>query len=197
MIYSLQGILTEKRGNFFVIEIGLIGQGGISFLIKSSVNAVKSLPEIGALVKVFTYLHVREDVLELYGFLNKEELDFFKTLIGVSGIGPKSALGILGVEKVEKLRAAIAEGRPELLTKASGIGRRMAERVVLELKNKMAQAGSEEIVGLMESDHDIVEALVNLGYVKSQAKEALVKVDAKIGKLEDRLKAALKFLKNV
>lgn len=197
MIHSLKGTLTEKQPSAFVVEIGLPGQGGVSFLVKSSQNVVKSLPEIGSLVKVFTYLHVREDALELYGFLNKEELSLFEMLIGISGIGPKSALGILGVERPEKLRAAIAEGRAELLTKASGIGKKTADRIILELRNKMVQAGSEKIVGIMESDHDLTEALANLGYTRTQAKIALSKVDPKVVKLEDRLKEALKFLKNV
>ena len=197
MIHSLKGTLTEKQTNSFAVEIGLPGQGGVSFLVKSSQNVVKSLPETGSLVKVFTYLHVREDALELYGFLNKEELSLFEMLIGISGIGPKSALGILGMESPEKLRAAIAEGRAELLTKASGIGKKTADRIILELQNKMVRAGSEKIVGIMESDYDLAEALVNLGYTRTQVKTALSKVSPKTVKLEDRLKEALKFLKNV
>lgn len=192
MIHSLKGVLQEKEGNLFVVEIG-----GISFAVKSSVNVVNKLPQVGQAVNVFTYLHVREDALELYGFLNKEELEFFKLLIGISGIGPKSALGILGIENVEKLKAAISEGKVELLTKASGVGKKTAERIVLELRNKLIQSGSEKIVGVMESDHDIIEALSNLGYSKSQAKEALSKIDPEIMKMEDRIKGALKLLKNV
>lgn len=190
MIYSINGILKEKSGNFFIVEIV-----GIGFQIKSSFNTLKSLPQIGLPVNVFTYLHVREDALELYGFLDKEELKFFELLIGISGIGPKSALGIMGVEKVEKLKAAIIEGRAELLTKASGVGKKTAERVILELRNKLRQEGSERVVGLMESDQDIVEALASLGYSKSQAKEALSKVDSKITKVEDRIKQALNSIK--
>lgn len=190
MIYSLDGLLKEKKENFFVVEIG-----GLGFQVKSSFNVVKSLPEVGQNVKIFTYLHVREDALELYGFLNKAELDFFGMLIGISGIGPKSALGIMGIEKIEKIKAAISEGRSELLTKASGIGKKTAERVVLELRGKLKQEGAGKIVGLMESDQDIVEALSNLGYAKGQAKEALSKVDSKIIKTEDRIKEALKLLK--
>lgn len=190
MIYSLKGKLLEKRDNFFVVEIA-----GVGLQVKSPFSVVKSLSEIGQEVKIFTYLHVREDVLELYGFLTEEERQFFEMLIGISGIGPKSALGIMGVEKLEKIKAAIAEGRSELLTKASGIGKKIAERVILELRGKLAQAGSGKIVGLMETDQDIVEALANLGYTKSQAKEALAKVDPKIIKMEERIKEALKLLK--
>lgn len=191
MIYSISGILKEKGENFFVVEIG-----GLGFQVKSSFSVVKSLPEVGQNVKIFTYLHVREDALELYGFLAKEELKFFQLLIGISGIGPKSALGIMGVEKIEKLKAAISEGRSELLTKASGIGKKTAERVILELRGKLSQKESGEIVGLMETDQDIVEALANLGFTKAQAKEALAKIDPKVVKMEERIKDALKLLKS-
>jgi len=192
MIHSLKGTLLEKKENFFVIGIG-----GIAFQVKSSFNVLKSLPQIGQIVNVFTYLHVREDALELYGFLDEKELSFFELLIGISGIGPKSALGVLGVERVEKLKAAISEGRAELLTKASGVGKKTADRIILELRNKLSQEGSGEIVGIMQSDHDIIEALSNLGYTKSQAKEALSKVDSKINKMENRIKEALKILKQI
>ncbi len=191
MIYSLHGKLIEKKDNYFVIEIG-----GIGFLVKSSLNVLRSLPQIGQLVNVFTYLHVREDALELYGFLNQEDLKFFQMLIGISGIGPKSALGILSLEKAEKLKAAISEGRSELLTKASGVGKKTADRIILELRGKLKQEESGKIVGLMESDRDIVEALSNLGYTKIQARDSLAKVDSKIIKMEERIKEALKLLKS-
>lgn len=191
MIYSIKGKLLEKRDNFFVVDLN-----GLAFKIGSSFNIVKSLPEIGQEVKAFTYLHVRENALELYGFLDQGELSFFEMLIGISGIGPKSALGIMGVEKVEKLKAAIIEGRSELLTRASGIGKKTAERVILELRGKLNQEGAGGIVGLMESDQDIAEALANLGYTKGQARDALAKVGASVSSVEDRIKEALKLLKS-
>ncbi len=191
MIHSLQGVLAEKKDNW----LGL-GIGGVTLRIKTSANVLKSLPQIGNSVKIYTHLHVREDALEIYGFLDENELSLFEQLIGISGIGPKSAIGILGIEKVEKLKAAISEGRTELLTKASGVGKKTAERIILELRTKLIQEGSEKIVGMMESDHDIVEALYNLGYTKSQAKEALVKIDQKFTKTEERIKEALKLLKS-
>ena len=190
MIYSLRGKLIVKRENFFVIDVG-----GVAFKINASLNVVKSLPAIGELVNIFTHLHVREDALDLYGFLIEEELQFFEMLISISGIGPKSALGILSVDKIENLKSAIIEGRSELLTKASGVGKKTAERVVLELRGKLSQAGSGKIVGLMETDQDLIEVLSGLGYTRLQAREALAKVDPKINKLEDRLKSALSFLK--
>ena len=96
---------------------------------------------------------------------------------------------------MENLKAAIVEGRPELLTKASGVGQKTADRVILELRGKLKQEGARELVGMMESDSDIVEALAGLGYTKNQAKQAVSKVGAKITKTEDRIKEALKILK--
>lgn len=190
MIYSIKGKLSAKQENYFVIEVG-----GLSFKVVSSLNDLRNAPAIGEIINLFTYLHVREDVLELYGFLQKDELEFFEMLIGISGIGPKSALGILSVESVDKLKAAIAEGRAELLTKASGVGKKTAERVILELRGKLGREGTEQLVGIMESDQDIIEVLVNLGYTKYQAKDALSKIDPKLMKIEERIKAALKILK--
>lgn len=190
MIYSLKGKLLAKKESFFVIEVG-----GVAFKVNVSFNVLKTLPQIGETVNIFTHLHVREDALDLFGFLSEEELKLFEMLVNISGIGPKSAIGILNVEKLEKLKAAIIEGRPELLTKASGVGRKTAERVILELRSKLKQEGSGKIVGLMESDQDIVEALANLGYTKSQAREALAKVDSKITKTEERIKEALNTLR--
>ncbi len=174
----------------------MLDVGGVGFKVLTSFNVLKSLPQIGEIVNLFTHLHVREDALDLYGFLDQEELRLFEMLNGISGIGPKSALGILGVEKPEKLKSAIIEGRSELLTKASGVGRKTAERVVLELRGKLQQSGSEKIVGVMETDQDLVEALAGLGYTRGQAKDALTKVDSKIIKVEERLREALKLLKS-
>ena len=169
--------------------------GGLSFKVISSLNDLRGAPAIGEIINLFTYLHVREDALELYGFLRKDELEFFEMLISISGIGPKSALGILSVESVDKLKAAIAEGRAELLTKASGVGKKTAERVILELRGKLGREGTAGLVGIMESDQDILEALVNLGYTKYQAKDALSQIDPKIVKVEERIRATLKILK--
>ena len=196
MIYSIKGKLAFKQKNFFVVDIGLSGQGGISFQIKTSFNVLKNLPQTGEVVNIYTYLHVREDALELYGFLNPEELEFFEMLISIAGIGPKSALGILGVEKIDKLKAAISEGRAELLTKASGVGKKTADRIILELRGKLKQEESGRIVGAMESDQDILDALIGLGYTRTQAKNAIEKIDSQITSVEERIRAALKILKN-
>ncbi len=189
MLYSISGKLASKGGHFAVVDAA-----GLGLKIFTNQRTLASLPQIGSGVKFFCHLHVREDALELYGFLTEAELGFFELLISVSGVGPKSALAILEIDKLEKLTSAIKESRPDLLTRASGIGRKTAERIILELKSKVQSAKSEMIVAKMESDSDLVETLVGLGYRRDQARAALGRVDEKIAKMEDRLKAVLKIL---
>jgi Holliday junction DNA helicase RuvA len=137
---------------------------------------------------------VKEDALDLYGFVSQEELDFFELLISVSGVGPKSALAILDVGPLGELAAAIKEGRPDLLTRAAGVGRKIAERVILELRSKVTSVTSGAVVEKMQTDSDLVEALTGLGYRRDEARAALGKVDAAVTGTEDRLKAALRIL---
>ncbi len=178
-----------KSDHFAVIDAA-----GLGLKVIMNQRTLQSLPLIGEKVKIFSCLYMREDGLELYGFGSLEELGFFELLISVSGVGPKSALSILEISELENLAAAIKEGRPDLLTKASGIGRKTAERIILELKSKVQSKESGTVVRKMESDTDLVDTLMSLGYKRDQARVALDKVDAKITGLEERLKAALKIL---
>ncbi len=189
MLYSVSGKLMSKSEHFAVVDAA-----GLGLKVFVSGRTLGALPPIGLAVKFFCHLHMREDGLELYGFLTEAELNFFELLISVSGVGPKSALSIMEVAELKNLAAAIKEGRPDLLTRASGIGRKTAERIILELKSKVQSEKSEIAVGKMEVDADLVETLVGLGYRREQAKAALGKVDEKIVNLEERLKAALKIL---
>lgn len=189
MLYSVTGKLIVKSGRLAVIETG-----GLALKIFTSERTVAQLPAIGTQVKMFTYLNVREDGMELYGFLTQAELTFFEMLISVSGVGPKSALSIIDVAKLDELAAAIKEGRPDLMTQASGIGRKTAERIIVELRTKVQSSGSNLTVEKMEGDADIVEALTNLGYRRDDARAALAKVDPKLVGMEVRLKAALAVL---
>ncbi len=167
---------------------------GLGFQIMASDKTIRALPEIGNEAKLFCHLHLREDGAELFGFKTPEELEFFELLISVGGVGPKSALSVLEVADLKGLSAAIKENRPDLLTRASGIGRKTAERIILELKNKVEEGESEAVVRKMEGDADIVETLVGLGYRRDGAKAALSGLDPKIAGIEARLKAALKAL---
>lgn len=189
MIYNINGKLTAKKDNFVIIETS-----GIGFKVFVSEKTAKNLPVIGEKAELFTNLHLREDGLDLYGFKTPEELDFFELLVSISGVGPKSAISILNIAEIKNLKAAIKEGRPDLLTRASGIGRKTAERIILELRNKVQAEKSELSVKKMETDSDLAETLAGLGYRRDQAREALNKVDEKITNLEERLKTALKIL---
>lgn len=192
MIHSLTGRLKAKYQNAVLVETG-----GLGFKVFVPDSVLQSLPANKEEVSLFTYLYLREDNVSLYGFLSEKDLELFSMLNAVAGIGPKTALSILGITTTDKLAAAIQGGHVELLTKVSGIGRKTAERIVLELKEKIQSQGAEsgEIVAAMESDADVVSALQNLGYSYRDAKDAMQKIPTSIVTVPDRLKAALRLLK--
>ena len=192
MIYGVSGKLIMKGPNFAVVEAG-----GLSYKIWAGIRTLGGLrggADSGESVRLFTHFHVREDAMELFGFASEEELAFFEMLISVSGVGPRSALAILDIAKLDELSAAIKEGRPDLLTRASGIGRKTAERIIVELRNKVQSIKAGQVVEKMEADADLIEALSNLGYRREEARNALSKVDAGVVDVSERLKMALKLL---
>ncbi|MBI2035383.1 MAG: Holliday junction branch migration protein RuvA [Candidatus Liptonbacteria bacterium] len=189
MIHFLSGNLALKGKNFVVIETH-----GVGYKIFVS-DAMMEHLQTGVETKLFCYFYMKEDGISLYGFLNSEDLELFEMLNSVSGVGPKTALGIMNLTATPNLLAAIKEGRVLLLTKASGIGRKTAERLILELKEKIKSHESKDLIGAMESDADVLGALINLGYGRSEAKEALRKIDPAILGIPARLKEALKLLK--
>ncbi|HUC31431.1 MAG TPA: Holliday junction branch migration protein RuvA [Candidatus Paceibacterota bacterium] len=191
MIYSIAGTLALKEASFAVVETG-----GLGLKLFASKTTLEGLPSAGTDVKFFCHLHVREDALDLFGFTSADELEFFEMLISVSGVGPRSALAILDTAPLNELSAAIKEGRPDLLTRAAGIGRKTAERVIVELKTKVQSSKSGAVVEKMQTDSDLVEALMSLGYHRDQARSALAHVDEKVIGAEDRLRAALAVLSN-
>ncbi len=187
MIYSLTGVISLKSKGFVVIETG-----GVGYKVTCPLSVLSRLPAIGGEVKLLTHHHVREDADDLYGFLTDTELSLFESLISISGVGPKSAMGIMGVAATSDLIAAINEGRVDLLTKASGVGKKTAERVVLELKGKLTFADTTATLNKMEGDLELEETLIGLGYSRAQAKAAIDKLDPKIKALNERLKAVLR-----
>jgi|YelNatPaOPRAMG01_1025707.scaffolds.fasta_scaffold07169_5 Holliday junction DNA helicase RuvA len=191
MIYSLNGNLSFKGDNFAVIEVG--DKGGIGFKVFLTKKSLENLPSINKPVKVYCFLQVKEDTLGLYGFLSVEEKNFFELLISVNGVGPKSALSILETNDLSVLKAAIIQNRADLLTKASGIGLKTAQRIILELKNKIISEKSEEKITEIENRDELIEGLAALGYKKKDIELALLKTDKKIS-FEERLKQALKIL---
>lgn len=190
MIYSIFGVVSMKKEGFAVVEANNIG-----YKIFFPVRIMEALPAPHEEVRVFCHLQVREDAHELYGFLRESELAFFEKLLTVNGVGPKSALAIMALASSDELAAAINEGKPDMLTRASGVGRKTAERVVLELRGKLPIIHSEDTVRRMESDRDIEEALMGLGYSRGQARKVIADLDPRIQGVEARLRAALKLIK--
>ncbi len=179
-----------KKEGFVVVEAG-----GVGYKVFVPARTHAALPGAGESVLLFCHFHVREDAHDLYGFTHEGELIFFEKLLTVSGVGPKAALAIMALASAHELAAAINEGKPELLTRAAGVGRKTAERVILELRGKLPVLHSEDTVRRMESDMDVEEALAGLGYSRSQAKNVMAQVDAGVVGLEARLRAALKLIK--
>jgi len=187
MIASLQGKIELKTDRFILLNIG-----GIGYKIFCPLPTLKKLGKKGEEAKLFVHHYVRENLFDLYGFLSFEELEFFEMLISISGIGPKAGLAVLSVASLKELKASIASGQVGLLTKVSGIGKKTAERVILELGSKILVSGRE--VSKLMADDEAVEALVSLGYTSRQARDALKQVPAKVKGSENRIREALKIL---
>lgn len=189
MITSLGGALEFRAEKFVVLNVG-----GVGYRVFVGPDTLQKIPEKGADVKLWTHQHVREDISELYGFLHYAELELFEMLIAISGIGPKGALGILGIAPVDTLKKAIAAGDTSYLTRVSGIGKKIAEKVVLELREKMAGRGVSVDAPELKEEADALDALASLGYSQREAREALGRVPAEITSVERRVAAALKKL---
>jgi len=188
MIASLKGTITHIDSRFVILDLGGIGYK--VFMTGDSLHGLKN----DATTFLWTYLAVREDALDLYGFIQKKDKDFFELLIGISGIGPKGALNILSAASSETLASAIRSGSTSHLVKVSGIGRKTAEKIVLELKDKLGGLSGEETMAGMSSDMDVIEALKALGYDTDEAREALKKIGKEVTETGAKVKAALKVL---
>jgi len=186
MIGFIEGKIEYSTDRYVIVDVS-----GVGYKIYISANIFKKLPKVGEKVKLYTHLHVREDIMDLYGFLDRKELEFFEMLISISGIGPKGATNILNVASVETLKKAIANEESNILTKVSGIGKKTAEKIILELKNKI---GGEYLDDKFRAGGEAIDALMSLGYKLHEAREALKKVPENIKDVGDRVKAALKLL---
>lgn len=187
MISFLEGRIELKGEKFAIITVA-----GIGYRIFASAETIAKIPEKGVSVKLWLHQHVREDALDLYGFLHYGELEFFEMLLAVPGIGPKSGLGVLGVAPVDTLKKAIAAGDTSYLTRVSGIGKKMAEKIVLELKEKLAGRGITVEAPELKTEADALDALISLGYSQREAREALAAVPQGITRVEQRVGEALK-----
>ena len=200
MISYVKGALSEKSGDRIVVEAGPVGLG-----IYVPLSVLEVLPPLGEEVKIYTYLQVREDDLSLYGFLNRQDLDMFRRLIGVNGIGPKGALGILSALSPDDLRLAILTGDAKAISKAPGVGAKTAQRIILDLKDKVsaeemlasvADTDERTSVPLMqEAGREAATALVALGYSNLEASKAVKNVQiTEDMDAEAVLRASLKYL---
>lgn len=192
MIAFLRGTILQKGHNFVILETDSIGY---QIFVNSTVCATL---ERGGAAEFFIHHHVSDTAQDLYGFRNFSEQEFFKMLIGISGVGPKSALGVLGAATVAEIKTAIVHGDASLLKKVSGIGSKTAERIVLELRNKIDQIVSED--GGIAPPHssggasDEIDALLSLGYNIMQARDALRKVGNEAVDSSERIRLALREL---
>ena len=191
MIYSLSGKLTAKKPTFASIEVS-----GIGFKIFICLRTYKQLPKTGSKIKLLTHLNISQNGAEIYGFLDEKELEFFELLNTINGIGPKAALKVLDIMKIDSLMAAISQGRIDLLTKAAGIGSKRAARIILELNGKIKHSRSEDEIAEMESNIKLDQVLRSLGYKQKEIQETLKHIPIKLKTVEERLKAALKILSN-
>jgi Holliday junction DNA helicase RuvA len=191
MIASITGTVIHVDLKYAILSAGGVGYKifGIPDLL------IKANDSQGKEMTVWTHHVIREDALDLYGFLGRNELAFFELLITVSGIGPKSALGIMSVASLEMLRTAITTGDTSLLTKVAGIGKKNAEKIVLELRDK-----TDNLVQTPEGEHalrndmDALEALKSLGYTHNESRDALKSLDKSLKDTGAKVKAALKIL---
>jgi Holliday junction DNA helicase RuvA len=192
MIAQLEGEIMHADTRSIVMNVH-----GVGYKVWiGSENLQKKAKVSHNTVRIWTYLSVRENALDLYGFANAEELETFELLITISGIGPKTAAGILNVVSIETIRGAVASNDPSYLTKVSGIGRKNAEKIVRELSDKMGILESDMPAESMRHESDVIEALKSLGYAEREAREALKKVPADSGSAGERVKKALKILSN-
>lgn len=196
MYEYIKGTLESIESNYVVVESNLIG-----YKIFVSPNAVAKLGGIGSEVKIYTYLNVKEDLMELYGFTTKEELFLYRMLITVSGVGPKAGISILSTMTPDSFKTALITGDAKTIAKAPGVGAKTAGRIILELKDKIKLDSedilNQEIVAEVETNGDLseaVEVLTVLGYSATEAKKA---VSGLKGSVDEIVSQALKNMRNL
>ncbi len=187
MIARIKGKIAFFRDNYVVVDVA--GVGYKIFVTDFAMGKIAGLEEI----ELYTHTYVREDTLALYGFLAFDELEMFELLISISGIGPKAAIGILSIAEPKTVRTAVISGDSSILTRVSGVGKKTAERVILELKNRIEELPGED-QKLARADSEAIEALISLGYSTTQAREALKAVPENVKDVSERVREALKRL---
>ena len=201
MFYSITGQVVYTDATSVAVSCG-----GVAFNCSATANTLKKIGIIGDTVTLYTYLNVREDALDMFGFYDKDELDCFKLLINVTGVGPKAALAILSQLTPNRLAVCVASGDTKAITAAQGVGAKLAQRVVLELKDKLKSYISsehrEELAAInaaasSSAGEEAVDALVMLGYTKTEAASAVGRLDQSLSS-EELIKQALRLIsKNI
>lgn len=199
MFYYVDGTVTVLKQGLAVIDCG-----GVGYACHASQNTIGKL-KIGTRARLLTYLNVREDIFELYGFIDEEEQSCFEMMIGVSGVGPKAALSILSVAPPDRLALSIITGDEKMLMQAPGIGKKIAQRIVLELRDKMSKEQLETasasspvaaaaVLGGVNHTQEAVAALMVLGYTQAEALHAMEGLDAAGMDAEEIIRQCLKKL---
>ncbi len=195
MIAYVRGVLDHKEPNRLVVDVN-----GLGYEIFVPLSTYQELPAVGGQVKLFTHHQVREDAMNLYGFLSSEEKEIFEMVLSISGVGAKVALSILSAISVDDFRISVAQGDMKRLTKIPGIGKKSAERMVLELKDKIGKIHVDErMIRVLEAEsgNDAVSALLSLGANQSDAEYAVYRAERLLGKeakIEDLIGQALKLM---
>jgi len=190
MIATLEGILQYRGVDSIIVNVG-----GIGFQIYVPGSTLSQLGAMNDKVFLYTYLHVKEDNISLYGFASSQELTLFKKFISVSGVGAKIALGLLSSLSVEQLATAILSGNVDLIDQVPGVGKKIANRIVIELKGKLEQEREWVTVSLAQGDSDVIAALTGLGYSLREATQAVSSLGSSPQlSLEDKIKTALQQL---
>lgn len=187
MISTISGMVRHKDLHSLIVDVG-----GVGYKVSTTTDtALDAIP--GESVFLWTHLAVKENALDLYGFLDRESLDLFELLITVSGIGPKTALSILNVATPEMLKQAVAEEDATYLTKVGGIGRKTVDKIVLELKDKLVTSSTDKHPD-RRADGDVMEALLSLGYNERDIRDVLKKIKGAEGTASEKVRQALKLL---
>ena len=189
MIGSVRGKVILKDGNYLIVEASGVGYR----ILVSSKVFLKTKPEETAMF--YTYTHVREDEISLFGFTEAEDLKLFENLIGVSGIGPKTAMSIFSVLTRQEVINAVMKGDTGSFSGIPRLGTKNAQKIIIELKNKLGEGGSLDLNAVIgEADNEVIEALIGFGFTRREVGEALRKIDQNVSTSEERIKFALKYL---
>ena len=192
MFYYLKGNVTYKGENFVAIDVS-----GAGYKVFTSVNNISQI-SLNDVYTLYTYANIKEDTFDIYGFLTQEELSFFEMLISVSGVGPKAALSILSLLSPSDIVSAIIMGDAKAISRAPGIGSKIAQRIILELKNKVSENdilspdGSDDFLSI-DTSNQAVAALISLGYSATDSKRAVIAVEG-ASSMEETIRLALKNL---